>query len=77
MSANRVANWTYNTKLPVIPVNGVDQHYMEVLLDGFDVNYDSFDHIALQYKESSKSDNEWITLMNYYNDSLLYLDAAR
>ncbi|HYW96068.1 MAG TPA: LamG-like jellyroll fold domain-containing protein, partial [Bacteroidales bacterium] len=43
--------------------------------DGFDVNYDSFDHLALQYKESSKSDDEWVTLMSYYNDSLLYLDA--
>ncbi len=69
-------NWTYNTNLPVIPVNGIDQHYMEVWLNGFDVNYDSFDHIALQYKESSKSDNDWITLMNYYSDSTLYNDAV-
>ncbi len=68
--------WTYNTNLPVVRVNGTPQHYMEVLLDGFDVNYDSFHHIALQYKESAKSDDEWVTLMNYYNDTLLFDEAV-
>jgi hypothetical protein len=64
-------NWTYNTKLPVMNVNGTDKHYMEVSIDGFNVNYDNFERIALQYKSASQSDNEWITLMNYYNDSIL------
>ena len=67
--------WTYNTKLPVVSVDGVDKHYMEVRLNGFDVNYDSFNHIKLQYKSSAESDEGWKTLMKYYSDSVLYLEA--
>lgn len=61
-------NWTYNTKLPTAEVNGVQKHYMDVVIDGFDVNYDNFHRIMLQYKPSSGSDNDWTTLMSYYND---------
>ena len=68
-------NWTYNTKLPTVQVGGVDRHYMDVLIDQFDVNYDNFFRIEFQYKSASQSDTEWITLMNYYNDPALY-DAA-
>lgn len=68
-------NWIYNTKLPVVMVDGVNKHYMEVLMSGFDVNYDSFNHIKLQYKSSAESDDSWKTLMKYYGDSLLYLNA--
>lgn len=69
-------NWTYNTKLPTKPVNGVTKHYMEVQLDGFDVNYDNFNRIKLQYKTASGSDEDWTTLMNYYNNSDLYNQAV-
>jgi hypothetical protein len=65
-------NWTYNTRLPQTTINGIDKHYMEVLIDGFDVNYDNFGRIELQYKSASQSDDEWTTLMNYYNDSTAY-----
>lgn len=68
-------NWIYNTKLPVVEVDGVKKHYMEVLMSGFDVNYDSFNHIELQYKSSAESDDQWKTLMNYYGDSILYKKA--
>ncbi len=68
-------NWTYNTKLPTTEVNGVDKHYMDVKIDGFDVNYDSFHRIMLQYKPASGSDEDWITLMSYYNDSTAYYAA--
>lgn len=70
-------NWTYNTKLPTTPVNGVDKHYMDVVIDGFDVNYDNFHHLKLQYKAASGSDDDWDkgTLMNFYNSKELY-DAA-
>ena len=64
-------NWTYNTKLPVAEVNGVEKHYMDIVIDGFDVNYDNFNRIMLQYKPSSGSDNDWTTLMSYYNDQEL------
>lgn len=65
-------NWIYNTKLPTADVNGLQKHYMEVTLDGFDVNYDNFNRVMLQYKPSSNSDDNWITLMSYYNDSTTY-----
>lgn len=70
-------NWTYNTKLPTTEVNGVQKHYMDVVIDGFDVNYDNFHRIMLQYKPSSGSDNDWTTLMSYYNDQALYDQAVK
>lgn len=70
-------NWTYNTKLPTVEVNGVQKHYMDVVIDGFDVNYDNFHRIMLQYKPSSGSDNDWTTLMSYYNDQALYDQAVK
>ncbi|MDL2323468.1 LamG domain-containing protein, partial [Bacteroidales bacterium OttesenSCG-928-A17] len=68
-------NWTYNTKMPTVQVNGVDKRYMDVVIDKFNVNYDNFDHIELQYKSASQSDNDWITLKLYYNDSTLFKKA--
>ena len=68
-------NWTYNTKLPTVEKNGLLKHYMDVVLDGFDVNYDNFNRIELQYKASSESDNDWKTLNTYFNDSTLYKAA--
>ncbi len=70
-------NWTYNTKLPTTLVNGVEKHYMDVVIDGFDVNYDNFHHLKLQYKAASGSDDDWDkgTLMNFYNKQEYY-DAA-
>lgn len=70
-------NWTYNTKLPTAEVNGVQKHYMDVVIDGFDVNYDNFHRIMLQYKPSSGSDNDWTTLMSYYDDETLYDQAVQ
>lgn len=70
-------NWTYNTKLPTAEVNGVQKHYMDVVIDGFDVNYDNFHRIMLQYKPSSGSDNDWTTLMSYYDDQALYDQAVQ
>lgn len=67
--------WTYNTKLPVLDIDGVDKHYMDVRISGFDINYDSFNHIKLQYKSSAESDDSWISLMKFYSDSLLYKEA--
>lgn len=67
-------NWTYNTKLPTTLVNGVDKHYMDVVIDGFDVNYDNFHHLKLQYKAASGSEDDWDkgTLMNFYNKEEYY-----
>lgn len=67
--------WTYNTKLPTVTIDGVDKHYMDVRISGFDVNYDSFNRIKLQYKSAAESDDAWKTFMNYYADSVLYQKA--
>lgn len=69
-------NWTYNTKLPTEDINGVRKHYLDVVLGGFDVNYDNFYRIMLQYKPSSGSDDDWSTLMSYYNDTDYYNQAV-
>lgn len=68
-------NWTYNTNNPTLLLEGVEKHFMNIVLDGFDINYDSFDHVKIQYKTSAQSDNEWVTLIKYYSDSTLYLAA--
>lgn len=65
-------NWTYNTNLPTEEVNGLTKHYMNVVIGDFDVNYDNFKSIKLQYKPASGSDNDWSTLMTYFNDETLY-----
>jgi len=69
-------NWTYNNNLStILKPDSTVKHYMDVILDGFDVNYDNFNRIMLQYKTSSGSDDSWVALMNYYNDSTLYKAA--
>jgi hypothetical protein len=69
-------NWTYNTNCLTDSVKGKLKHYMPVKLSGFDVNYADFDHIELQYKASSASDNDWSKLMNYYDNDSLYAAAV-
>ena len=69
-------NWTYNTMLPTIEnADGTKDHYLNVALDGFDVNYDNFQRIKLQYKPASGSEYDWVTLMNYYNNQAYYDQA--
>lgn len=69
-------NWTYNTKLPVEEIEGVEKHYMNIALEGFDVNYDNFYCIRLQYKPSSGTEDDWTTLMTYFDDEEEYNKAV-
>ena len=69
--------WTYNTVLPADTIDGIAEHYIMVALSNFDVNYDDFDHIELQYKRSNQNDNEWATLKYYYHDNDLYYNALK
>ena len=70
-------NWTYNTKLPTVTGDdGIIRHYMDIAIDGFDVNYDNFRRIMLQYKPKSGSDYDWVTLMSYYADENYYNEAV-
>lgn len=54
----------------------LQQYYMPVRIDGFDVNYRGFDHIELQYKLSTQGDKEWVNICSYYKDSLLLAKAS-
>lgn len=64
-------NWTYNTLCAIDTIEGLAKHYMPITISGFDVNYTDFEHIELQYKSSSASDNDWITLAYYYKEDSL------
>ena len=70
-------NWTYNTNCATDTVDGVVRHYMPITISGFDVNYTDFEHIELQYKSASGSDNDWITLGYYYKDDSLAQNAKK
>lgn len=71
-------NWTYNTEMPTEKNNaGVNVHYMNVKITDFNVNYDNFKSLKLMYKPSSNSDENWITLMNYFNNEDYYNEAVK
>ncbi len=47
------------------------RYYMPVTVGGYDVNFRNFDHVELQYKQSSEPESRWTNLCSYYNvDSL-------
>ena len=47
------------------------RYYMPVTISGYDVNFRNFDHLELQYKQSSESESRWTNLCSYYDvDSL-------
>ena len=69
-------NWTYNTNCATDSIDGVVKHYMPITISGFDVNYTDFEHIELQYKPASGSDNDWVALSYYYKDSVLAQKAV-
>ena len=50
--------------------------YLPVVISGFDKNQHNFDHIELQYKETTRGDDYWTNLCGYYTDSLLYRAAS-
>lgn len=71
-------NWTYNTNMPTETNSaGIEEHYMNVQITDFNVNYDNFKSIKLMYKPSSNSDENWITLMNYFNNEEYYNEAVK
>ncbi len=67
-----VKNWILNTLSPKDETG----YYTPVEIDGFDINYDGFDHIDLQYKLNTESDDNWVTLCSFYADSTLYEKAS-
>ena len=65
-------NWVLNTLSPQDSTG----YYLPVGIKNFDVNYRNFDHIEFQYKLSTQSVDEWVTLCSYYYDSALYAAAS-
>ena len=65
-------NWVLNTLSPHDPTG----YYLPVVIDGFDIHYNGFDHIELQYKLSNESDDKWVTLCSYFADKSLYQAAS-
>ena len=52
------------------------RYYMPVTVSGFDVNFRNFDHVELQYKQSSEPESRWTNLCSYYNVDSLYEKGA-
>lgn len=66
--------WTLNTQSSLDSTSG--KYYMPLTIDGFDVNFQGFDHIEIQYKPSSGSDKDWTNICSFYNDSVPYKAAT-
>lgn len=64
--------WVMNTNSPY----DKQGYYLPVVIDGFDPEYANFDHIELQYKLSTQSDNNWVTLCSYFVDKTYYDKAS-
>lgn len=64
--------WIMNTLSP----KDDQGYYMPVSIDGFDTNYDNFDHIELQYKLVTQSNDAWVNLCSYYAEDSLYQTAS-
>lgn len=64
--------WVVNSESP----SDSTGHYLPVVIDGFDVTMENFDHIELQYKLSTQGDKEWVNTCSYYKDETLMAKAS-
>ena len=64
--------WVMNTNSPY----DKEGYYLPVVIEGFDPDYANFDHIELQYKLSTQSESNWVTLCSYYVDEKYYNKAS-
>ena len=64
--------WVMNT----LSAQDSTGYYLPVVIDGFDVNYNNFDHIEFQYKQSKQGDDAWVNLCSYYASDSLYEAAS-
>ena len=64
--------WVMNTESP----RDKKGYHMPIVIDGFDKNQPNFDHIELQYKESSKGDDYWTNVCSFYKSDSLYALAS-
>ncbi|MCQ2065439.1 MAG: hypothetical protein MJY66_06230 [Bacteroidaceae bacterium] len=64
--------WVLNTLSAVDSIG----YYLPVEISGYDINFDSFDHIELQYKKSTDGESQWTNLCSYYANDSLYQAAS-
>lgn len=50
-------------------VNYDSKNKLGVKINGYDINYEGFKHINIQYKRSSASESDWKLLETYYRDA--------
>ena len=67
-----VSGWVINT----LSEQDEDGYYLPVEIGGFDINYDGFDHIEMQYKKSTDGDDQWVNLCSFYVNDSLYQAAS-
>ena len=65
--------WTLNTNSPK---DSTDKYYMPLTIDGFDVNFQGFHHIEVQYKASSEADTRWTNICSFFTDTTYYEEAS-
>lgn len=65
--------WVLNT-LSAVDEQG--RYYLPIEVNGYDVNYENFDHIEVQYKKHTDGDSKWVNLCSYYSDKELYEKAS-
>lgn len=51
-------------------------YYIPIVVEGYDINYNNFDHIEIQYKKSTEGEASWVNLCSYYADDALYEAAS-
>jgi len=52
------------------------RYYLPVSIKDFDVNFRNFDHIELQYKQSTEPETRWTSLCSYYSEDSLYQQGS-
>lgn len=53
-----------------------DGYYMPVTISDFNIGYDNFDHIELQYKKQTEGESQWVTLCSWYCDTVAYNNGS-
>ena len=66
--------WTLNTNAAMDSASG--KYYLPLTIDGFDVNFQGFHHIEVQYKASSEADTRWTNICSFFTDTTYYEEAS-
>lgn len=63
--------WVLNT---YSPQDEYGMYYLPIEIGDFNLNYENFHHIEMQYKKHNDGESQWVTLCSYFNnDSLMNL----